>query len=144
MNHSNHYTIIGTLSVLLLLSSSCPATQASTWSYGVDVWTAVDQSTFQCVYNSGYSIAFIRIYTPDSGGKNDTNAVNNVVNALNVSLGVEVFVQTPPLSRKSGAMRFDESYGYMDDNWISFGTIWLLVSGLGWDRDGGGNFQNLK
>jgi len=92
------------------------------------VWTAVDQTTFQCMYNNSKSVAFVRIYTPDSGGKNDSNGVNNVVNALAANLGVEVFVQPAPQSSKTGAQQFDEAYNYMDDNQITFGTIWLIVT----------------
>jgi len=100
----------------------------TTYAYAVDVYTAISQSNFQCMYNNGYSVAFVRVYTPYGGGSPDSNGASNIVNALAASLGVEVFVQPSPQSVKSGAQQYNETYAYLANSSIVANQMWLLVT----------------
>jgi hypothetical protein len=117
----------------------------TSWSYAVDVYTAISEANFECIKNNGYSVAFIRIYTPDSGGSPDTNAVNNTLNALQAGLGVEVFVQPAPQSVKTGAKQYNDSMNNLRASNIISSQVWLLVTQpMIWSLDPSANVKFIN
>jgi len=122
----------GLASVLLILLPFFQGALAVTRTFGLalDVNTPLSVDTFSCAKNASYSVAFVQVYSPESGGQADSNARDNIYNALKAKLGVEIYVQ-PNVSfatAKTAAQQFDATKKNLQDNRISFGTVWLVVT----------------
>jgi len=127
----------GIASLLLIVVPFFKGALAVTKTYGLSLDVNSQQllstDTFSCMKNASYAVVFVQMYGPENGGAVVSHAKDNIFNALNVKptkLGVEVYVQ-PNVSfatAKSPEQQFDESRKYMDDNVITFGTVWLVVT----------------
>jgi hypothetical protein len=82
--------------------------KANGFSYAVDIIASGSQSIFNCIYNYGYNLAFLRIYAPTGNGAVDTTGVQNVYYATNAGLNYEVFVTPSTTNVKSGGTQFTE------------------------------------
>jgi len=130
---NNHYGIAFASLLLILLpffKGALAATRTKTFGFALDVSTPLSEETFACAKNAGHAVAFIQVYHQQNGGRFDENAEDNIHNALNAKLGVEVFVQ-PNVSfatAKSAVEQFDELKKNMNESKITFGTVWLVVT----------------
>lgn len=119
--------------------------KANGYAYAVDVIASGSQSTFNCIYNYGYNLAFLRIYTPIGNGGVDSTGVQNVYYATNAGLNYEVFVTPATNNVKSGGTQFQEgkrwlsfrancqitAYNYAKQQGLRLNRIWLQVTSPG-------------
>ncbi|CAI4230837.1 unnamed protein product [Auanema sp. JU1783] len=97
-------------------------------AYAVDLSQPATKSQFTCLQNNGYSVAFIRGYSPVSNGAFDKNACNNIFNAYNAGMGTEVYMTPAPLSSKSGTTQFNEMYTGLVNQGINIRAVWIQVT----------------
>jgi len=102
--------------------------KANGFAYAVDVIASGTQSAFNCIYNFGYNLAFLRIYGPTGNGAVDTTGVQNVYYATNAGLAYEVFVTPATNNAKSGGTQFTEAYNYATQQGLRLNRIWLQVT----------------
>ncbi|KAI1728878.1 lysozyme-like protein 7 [Ditylenchus destructor] len=116
--------------ILVAMNFAASATSTKTFGLGLDVNSLVSKETFQCIKNASYSVAFVQVYHADDGGSSfDTNAKDNIHNALKAKIGVEIYVRpNMSVSAKPPAQQFDETKKSLMDKRISFGTVWLMVT----------------
>ncbi|KAI6196447.1 hypothetical protein M3Y94_01111100 [Aphelenchoides besseyi] len=115
------------------------------FSYGIDAVASVSQTTFQCLSRQGYSLAFLRIYSPANGGQVDSTGVNNIYAASAAKLLYEVFVTPSPTSSKSGSTQFTEAYNYATSQGLSLNRMWLQVtSPINWYQTQSYNTQFIQ
>ncbi|KAI6179232.1 hypothetical protein M3Y98_00588200 [Aphelenchoides besseyi] len=115
------------------------------FSYGVDVVSSVSQTTFQCLSRQGYSLAFLRIYSPSNGGQADSTGINNIYAANAAKLLYEVFVTPSPTSSKTGATQFSEAYNYATSQGLQLNRVWLQVtSPISWYQTQSYNTQFIQ
>lgn len=97
----------------------------------MDFAVSASLSTLQCIYQAGYSSAFIQVYGPSNGGSVNNAGCQSVINAYSAQLGTEVYV-TPATSGKTGQQQFDEAYNAMKASGINIRSMWLQV-GIGFE-----------
>ncbi|CEF67772.1 Glycoside hydrolase, superfamily domain-containing protein [Strongyloides ratti] len=115
------------LTVFLLLSTVTVNVNGQ-YAYAVDVLGSLTTSQFSCIKSSGYSAVFTQIYSASNGGTVDTNGCQSVINAYQVGLGTEVYINPSPQSSKQSYMQFDEAYQQLKNANINVRTIWLKVT----------------
>jgi len=98
------------------------------FNFAIDVISSVSQSTFNCIYSYGYSLAFLRIYGPSNNGQVDSTGVNNVYYATNAGLAYEVFITPSTSNVKSGGTQFTEAYNYASSQGLKLSRVWLQVT----------------
>ena len=114
----------------LLLASLCISSTLAT--KGVDLATAVSQSTFECFKSNGMSFAIPRAYK--SYGTFDSNAINNIKNAR--AAGIQyVDVYMFPCRGKSASDQVSDLINNLGSS--NYGMIWLDIetnpsSGCSW------------
>jgi hypothetical protein len=59
------------------------AGSSNKFNYAIDTQYASTQQNFNCLYNYGYSLAFLRIYSGQGTGQTDSNGIQNVKYAVN-------------------------------------------------------------
>ncbi|KAJ1353592.1 hypothetical protein KIN20_010247, partial [Parelaphostrongylus tenuis] len=99
-------------------------------SFALDLSQSVSVSSFACIREYGYTLVFLRCYSPDGEGQVDIAAVSNIHNAYSVGLGTEVYMRPQPNSGKTGAQQLDEAYNYLTISGIRIVTVWIQEYGL--------------
>jgi len=123
----------GLASVLLILVpcfKGALGTVTRTYGLALDVKVELSTDAISCLKNASYAITFVEVYSPENGGQPNGNAKNSIVNAHNAKVGVEIYVQ-PNVSfatAKTPEQQFDAMKKHLQDNRISFGAVWLVVS----------------
>ncbi|EPB77547.1 hypothetical protein ANCCEY_03389 [Ancylostoma ceylanicum] len=102
----------------------------ASFAYALDLSVPVSTSTFQCIRQSYYNVAFVRGYSPAGQGQFDPYACTNIQNANAAGLGTEVYMTPQPKSSKSGAQQFDEMYGGLRNSNINVRSVWIQQYGL--------------
>ncbi|KAI6233961.1 hypothetical protein M3Y99_00849400 [Aphelenchoides fujianensis] len=97
------------------------------WYQAVDVVGSVSYNTFTCLSNG------------DSAG------IQNAINAYNLGMAIEVFMQPSPSSSKTGGQQFNEAYTYAVDNGLQLNRVWLLVhSPVNWGSSAYSNVNFIQ
>ncbi|KAJ1372244.1 hypothetical protein KIN20_034344 [Parelaphostrongylus tenuis] len=105
-------------------------------SFALDLSQSVSESSFACIREYGYTLVFLRCYSPDGEGQVDIAAVFNIQNADSVGLGTEVYMRPQPNSEKTGAQQLDEAYNYLTISGIRIVTVWIQVtSPINWSTN---------
>ncbi|EYC00597.1 hypothetical protein Y032_0114g430 [Ancylostoma ceylanicum] len=104
------------------------ASESASFAYALDLSVPVSTSTFQCIRQSYYNVAFVRGYSPAGQGQFDPYACTNIQNANAAGLGTEVYMTPQPKSSKSGAQQFDEMYGGLRNSNINVRSVWIQVT----------------
>jgi len=112
------------------------------FAYAIDTVSAVTQASFNCIYNSGYKLAFLRIYGPNNNGQGDATGVNNIYYATNAGLSYEAVVTPSTTNVKSASNQFTEAYNYANSQGLKLNRVWLQVtSPINW---GGNTYTNVQ
>ncbi|KAI6184533.1 hypothetical protein M3Y97_00606700 [Aphelenchoides bicaudatus] len=121
------------------------AGKSNGFAYAVDLISSGSQSTFNCLYNSGNNLVFLRIYNANNNGGVDTTGVNNVYYAVNAGLGYEVFFTPATNNVKSGGSQFTEGYNYAIGQGLRLNRVWLQVtSPVNWGTSTSQNINLIK
>uniref|UniRef100_A0A0N5BT79 Glycoside hydrolase n=1 Tax=Strongyloides papillosus TaxID=174720 RepID=A0A0N5BT79_STREA len=97
-------------------------------AYATDVAGFVSPSQFSCMKLSGYSAIFTQIYSATNGGSVDVYGPQNVINAYQVGLATEGYINPAPQSSKQSYTQFDEAYYQLTNASINVFAIWLKVT----------------
>ncbi|KAJ1353593.1 hypothetical protein KIN20_010248 [Parelaphostrongylus tenuis] len=97
-------------------------------SYALDLSQSVSVTSFSCIRQYNYTVAFLRCYSPDGQGQVDPAVVSNIQNAYSAGICTEVYMRPQPNSEKSGAQQLDEAYKYLTSSGIRVVTVWIQVT----------------
>ncbi|KAL6733471.1 hypothetical protein Aduo_004116 [Ancylostoma duodenale] len=126
-----------TLAILCSLALSCFASpvlhqkavsESASIAYAVDVSWTVPSSSFKCIRQSNYNVAFIQGYSGALQGMVSQYAIDNIRSANSEGLGTEVYMELQPKSSKTGAQQFDEMYGTLRNANINLRSVWVQAS----------------
>ncbi|VDO81398.1 unnamed protein product [Heligmosomoides polygyrus] len=121
------------------------ASELATVAYALDLAVPVTTSTFQCMRQNLYNVAFIRAYSPSGQGQIDAYACANIQNANAAGLGTEVYMTPQPNSAKTGAQQFDEMYSNLRNSNINVRSVWVQVtSPVNWFSTSSSNVNFLN
>uniref|UniRef100_A0A1I8EMM9 Lysozyme protein 8 n=1 Tax=Wuchereria bancrofti TaxID=6293 RepID=A0A1I8EMM9_WUCBA len=121
-------------------------------NYGqaIDITTYADQSVFRCLFQAGFTAAFIRAYMSNRNGTVDINSVSNIYNAASVyciaeGMGTEIYVEPQPCATKSGSEQFVETYTFLTMKGIAVRTIWIkITSPINWPNNQTANIDFIN
>uniref|UniRef100_A0AC34R3I4 Uncharacterized protein n=1 Tax=Panagrolaimus sp. JU765 TaxID=591449 RepID=A0AC34R3I4_9BILA len=66
-------------SSVALPAPSLSAEGKASYNFGVDFTTSVSVSSLQCIFNQGYKVAFVQIYSPSNGGSVNNAGCQSVI-----------------------------------------------------------------
>ncbi|KAL3995394.1 hypothetical protein ACH3XW_25630 [Acanthocheilonema viteae] len=111
-----------------IIANSELETPGNGYSQAIDISTQTDQNIFRCLFQKGFTVAFIRAYQANGNGGADSNCIANIYNAVNEGLGVEIYVEPQPRATKSGTEQFMEVYNFLTNNNIAVKAIWIKLT----------------
>jgi len=106
---------------------------------GVDVSSAVSQTSWSCIASNGYSYAVVRSYR--SSGSVDPNAAATISNAAAAGLSVDAYHF--PDTNGDPAQQITDDINNLVNAGATIGTLWLDIEGTQW-QDCATNQQFLQ
>lgn len=98
--------------------------------YGLDVSDLVTPDQWQClVTQRNAQFAVVRCYRNADNGIPDTNCLPTVLAGWNAGLKFVDLYHFPVIRDKSAQEQVDEDLGFLFDNHVRFGRLWLDVEG---------------
>ncbi|VDO23738.1 Uncharacterized protein BM_BM2275 [Brugia malayi] len=120
----------------ILINSKLKVPGNNNYGKAIDITTYVDRSVFRCLFQAGFTIAFIRVYMSNGNGTVDINSASNIYNAASEGMGTEIYVEPQPRGTKSGSEQFMEAYTFLTKKGIAVRTIWIkITSPINWPNN---------